>query len=94
MVGVHVMTLTLSPATQKLIEEQMGRGGYATVDEVILAALESLKQQQALGGFEPGELERLLAEGDADIERGDVLDGELALAERRRRRAERGGARQ
>ena len=84
------MTLMLSPTTQKLIEEQMGRGGYATPDEVIVAALASLKQQQqqSQDAFEPGELDRLLAEGDADIERGDVLDGEQALADRRRRRAE------
>lgn len=84
------MTLTLSPATQKMIEEQMGRGGYASPDDVIVAALVSLKQQQAIDGFEPGEVERLLAEGDADIERGDVLDGEEALAQRRRRRAGQG----
>jgi Arc/MetJ-type ribon-helix-helix transcriptional regulator len=84
------MMLTLSPATQKMIEEQMGRGGYASPDDVIVAALASLKQQQAVDGFEPGELERLLAEGDADIERGDVLDGDEALANRRRRRAEQG----
>lgn len=46
----------------------------------------TLNDQNA-GGFEPGEMDALLAVGDADIEHGDVLDGEQALAEKRRRRA-------
>jgi Arc/MetJ-type ribon-helix-helix transcriptional regulator len=81
------MSLTLNDRTQRMIEEQLGRGGYATPDEVVQAALTSLSQQQNAGGFEPGEMDALLAAGDADIERGDVLDGEQALAERRRRRS-------
>ena len=80
------MSVNLSEKTQRIIEEHVGRGGYSNADDLVLAALASLRQQESLGGFVPGELDRLLAVGDADIERGDVLDGELALAERRRRR--------
>jgi Arc/MetJ-type ribon-helix-helix transcriptional regulator len=80
------MSVILSEKTQRIIEEHVGRDGYSTADDLVLAALASLRQQLSLGGFGPGELDRLLAVGDADVERGDVLDGEQALAERRRRR--------
>lgn len=80
------MSVILNDRTQRLIEEQLGRGGYATPDDVVQAALASLNQQQNLGGFAPGELDALLALGEADIERGDLLDGDQALAERRHRR--------
>lgn len=81
------MSVTLSDQTQRMIEEQLGQGGYTTPDDLVQAALASLNQQLNVGGFEPGELDALLAVGDADIARGDLLDGEQALADRRRRRA-------
>jgi Arc/MetJ-type ribon-helix-helix transcriptional regulator len=80
------MNVTLSERTQRLVEEQLVRGGYATPEEVVEAALASLTQQQNVGDFEPGELDALIAVGDAEIERGEVLDGDDALAERKRRR--------
>jgi hypothetical protein len=49
-----------------------------------VAALASLEQQERFGDFATGELDRLLAEGEAS---GAFLDGEQALAQRRQRRA-------
>jgi Arc/MetJ-type ribon-helix-helix transcriptional regulator len=77
------MTPFLSAQTRQLIEDRMKRGGYASPDDVVAAALASLDQHERFGDFEPGELDRLLAEGEAD---GDFLDGAEALAARRRRR--------
>jgi Arc/MetJ-type ribon-helix-helix transcriptional regulator len=62
----------------------MKRGGYATPDELVAAALASLDQHERFGDFEPQELKRLLEEGEAS---GEFLDGAEALAARRRRRA-------
>lgn len=67
------MNVSLSPDTQKLIEERMKAGGYTTPEEVIRAGLASLQQGETHGDFAPGELEELLAQGERSIaERGTV----------------------
>jgi len=77
------MTISLSPKAQKALEERMRRGGYATPEEALLAGLASLEQQEAYGDFAPGELDKLLAEGEADIQRGDLLDAKDVFDELR-----------
>jgi putative addiction module CopG family antidote len=74
------MSVPLSPRTQKLVEERMRRGGYASPDDVVCAGLASLDQQETSGDFEPGELDRLLEEGERS---GESLDGDSVLAELR-----------
>ena len=61
----------------------MKRGGYATVEDTLLAGLASLEQRENDGDFAPGELDKLLAEGEADIERGDLLDADQVFADLR-----------
>jgi putative addiction module CopG family antidote len=78
------MSMSLSPETLKLVEERMKRGGYASPDDVILAALASLERQETGGDFAPGELDDLLAEGERS---GEALDGEQVLAELRELRS-------
>ena len=82
------MDPVLSPRAKELIEQRMLRGGYASPDDVILAALASLEQQEQAGDFEPGEWDRLLAEGEAS---GEPLDGEQVLAELRALRSRKPG---
>lgn len=74
------MNLTLAPQTQKQIESHLKSGKYQSAEEVIAAALSLLEQQEQLAEFEPGELDRLLAEGESS---GEALDGERVLAELR-----------
>jgi Arc/MetJ-type ribon-helix-helix transcriptional regulator len=81
------MNILLSPKTKKLLDRQMKQGGYATADDALRAGLLYLEQQEHAGGFHPGELEKLLAVADAEIDRGDVLDGEESLRQRRQRRS-------
>jgi putative addiction module CopG family antidote len=83
------MHVSLSPETQKLLERQMKQGGYKSADEVVRAGLAYLDQRAAAGDFAPGELDEMLAVADAEIERGDVIDGEEALRARRERRSNR-----
>jgi putative addiction module CopG family antidote len=80
------MAISLSPETQKLIVERMQQGGYATPDDVVRAGLSSLEQQQDSGDFAPGEMDQLLAEGEAS---GPPLDGAQVLAELREMRTRR-----
>jgi Arc/MetJ-type ribon-helix-helix transcriptional regulator len=74
------MTLTLGPEAQKIIDERMKHGGYATPEDVVIAALALMGQSEDSGDFAPGELDRLIEEGERG---GDDLDGEQVLAELR-----------
>ena len=78
------MPITLSPETQRLIEDRMKAGGYRTADDVVRASLASLDQTLKNGDFEPGELDELLAQGEAS---GPPLDGGEVLRELRDLRA-------
>jgi antitoxin ParD1/3/4 len=75
------MSLALKPEFQKFIDDQVKAGRYDSAEEVVEAGLAILEQQNDHGDFAPGELDRLLAEGAADIERGDVYDGEAVFRE-------------
>jgi len=72
------MDVMLSPQTRKLIEDRMRRGGYDSADAVVRAGLSTLDQQESLGDFAPGEMQRLLLEGKHS---GPPLDGEEVLGE-------------
>ncbi|MDB5319287.1 MAG: hypothetical protein JWN40_918 [Phycisphaerales bacterium] len=78
------MAISLSPETQKLIEERMKHSGYASADDVVRAGLSSLEQQENGGEFEAGEMDRLLVEGEQS---GAPLDGEQVLTELRELRS-------
>jgi antitoxin ParD1/3/4 len=75
------MNISLSRKMQQFVQQKLQEGEYDSPDEVIEAGLASLEQQQRHTDFAPGELERLLAQGEADIERGDVYDGEEVFRE-------------
>ncbi len=64
------MTITLSPETQKLLEEKLKDGAYRSVDDVLNAAL------QALDEVESQELDEELLDAidraEDQIERGEV----------------------
>ena len=79
--------LSLDPEVQKLIDERVKSGRYATPEDVVAAALLTLDQQEWLGEFAPGELDELLAEGEQSITQDGTLDGTEAFQLRRVRRA-------
>jgi antitoxin ParD1/3/4 len=67
------MNISLRPDLEKFIDEQVETGHYPTPDAVVENALETLKIQQA--GLPAGEaLRRLIAEGQAEADRGELLD--------------------
>jgi putative addiction module CopG family antidote len=74
------MATSLRPETQKLIEDCVKRGGYASADDAVRAGLDSLRQLEELSEFKPGELDALLEQGEQS---GPPLDGETVLAELR-----------
>jgi Arc/MetJ-type ribon-helix-helix transcriptional regulator len=74
------MNIPLDPETQRLFDERMRLGGYATPADVVRAGLALLAQQESSDDFDAGELEEFLAEGERS---GPPLDGEEVLAELR-----------
>ena len=75
---IGCMSISLNHENQEFIEELMKHDGYANSDEVVRAALESLRRDQEGDDFEAGELDQLLAEGERS---GEALDGEQVLSE-------------
>jgi antitoxin ParD1/3/4 len=77
------MNISLSPETQKLIEERMKRAGYRTADEAVRSALETMEQ------FEAEELDdQTLAEieeGEAQLDRGEGLPLKEAFEQLRKK---------
>jgi antitoxin ParD1/3/4 len=81
--GRH-MNLALKPNIEKLIDKRIKSGKYRTREDVVAAGVLSLDQQDRLLDFPPGELDQLLAAADAQIERGELLDGEQVFRELRK----------
>ena len=72
------MNLSLDATVEKLITERVNSGMYATPEDVVTAALGSLESAEKFGDFAPGELDRLIEEGEAS---GPPIEGEKFLAE-------------
>ena len=80
------MRLNLKSATEQSIRRKVSSGQYSSPSHVVEAALATLDQQESLE-FEPEELRRLIAEGEASIRAHGTIDGRTALRKRRQRRA-------
>jgi len=67
------MRMTLSPEMEKLIVDTAAKYQYESVDDFLRAAVDSFEQGEALVQFEPGELQKLVDEGEQSIlEHGTV----------------------
>ena len=71
------MNLTLDENVGKLINDRVKSGQYASAEDVVIAALHSLDNDETFGDFAPGELDALIAEGEAS----GFLDGLAVLEE-------------
>jgi Arc/MetJ-type ribon-helix-helix transcriptional regulator len=86
------MAIDLKPEQQRVIDLAIGSGAYKSPDEVIDQALEIIREQLALGDWMLEQREAIsahIAEGVAQAERGELIDGDAAIAMLRQRRAER-----
>lgn len=75
------MDVTLSPAMREFVERKLREGAYASPEQIIEAGLATLQEQEKYSDFPPGELDQLLAAGEADIGAGRVHDGEEVFSE-------------
>jgi antitoxin ParD1/3/4 len=89
------MDVMLKPELEKLVEDEVKSGRSTDRNEFLNRAVYHYVLARDLGeDYAPEEIDRMIAEGLDDIERGDTVDGEEALrklrahsAERRRQRA-------
>jgi Arc/MetJ-type ribon-helix-helix transcriptional regulator len=83
------MQLSLRPDIEKFIAKEVKSGRFASAEDMVTAAILSLKQEELFGDFAPGEMNELLAEGERSIETEGTIDGDTAFRNRRKRRAQR-----
>ena len=88
------MNVTLKPELEKLIEDEIKSGRSADPDEFLNRAVYHYVVARDLGeDHTPEELDRMIAEGLDDIERGNTIEGEeafrqlRAVSEQRRRQS-------
>jgi Arc/MetJ-type ribon-helix-helix transcriptional regulator len=83
------MRISLTSEIELYIRQQLDAGRYKSADELVQLALEYFRSKQDLDSaeFDPGELNRLIAVGQAEADRDELLDGDEALRLRRDRRS-------
>jgi len=86
---VNAMAIELGTKARKLIEQRVKSGRYASADAVVLAAIAHLDAAERFGDFAPGEMDRLLAEGEESLRKDGPVPGEEVFANLRRRSARR-----
>ncbi|BAY61830.1 hypothetical protein NIES22_18970 [Calothrix brevissima NIES-22] len=74
------MYIQLKPEHEQFIQAQMATGRYENADDVIAKALKLLEEWEK--GYQEWEEEtrQKIAIGLAQIERGEVVDGEVVMA--------------
>ena len=64
------MTIRLKPELQRFIQEQVSSGHFATPEDVIEAGLGRLRDDD-FGDFQPGEINGLIDQAEAQFARGE-----------------------
>ena len=86
------MTIDLRPEQQRVIEMAVRSGAYENAGEVLDQALEIIREQLQLEDWMIEQREAVAAhieKGFAQAERGELIDGDVAIETLRRRRDER-----
>jgi antitoxin ParD1/3/4 len=85
------MELSLPAKFRKLIDQRVRSGKYATREDVVIAALATLDQNDRFGNFALGELDRLTEEGEQSLKHDGAIAGESVFRKIRQRSARRRG---
>jgi Arc/MetJ-type ribon-helix-helix transcriptional regulator len=86
------MTIDLRPEQQRLIDLAVSSGAYRNPSEVLDQAFEIIREQLQLQDCLLDERERVVSQietGFAQAERGELIDGDVAIESLRQRRAKR-----
>lgn len=83
------MTISLSPELEKLINDKVQSGKYASASEVIRVSLQLLDEQEKRDAERIAKLKGLLQEGIEAADRGELIDGETVFQELQARNRQR-----
>ncbi|MEA5470810.1 ribbon-helix-helix domain-containing protein [Spirulina sp. 06S082] len=75
------MKISLKPEQQALIQEKLDRQQYTTADEIISEALQLLEERDRDRERWLADVREKVAEGKAELKRGEGLNGEEVFAE-------------
>jgi antitoxin ParD1/3/4 len=78
------MNVNLTPELEALVQRKVESGLYNNQSEVVREALRLLADQDRLREAHLGRLRSAVAEGVAQADRGELLDGPAVIAEARR----------
>lgn len=78
------MNLPLTAEIERLINERLREGRYRSAEEVVIAGLASLQQQEQLGEFVGGEWDALLQRGEESLQHGGAFESAQVLNDIRR----------
>jgi antitoxin ParD1/3/4 len=81
------MTIRLKPELERLIQEDVERGPYQTLDEFVECAVQMLHEQEEWLSANQADISAKIEEGYASAQRGELIeDGEVrAQIEERKR---------
>ena len=86
------VAIDLNPEQQRIIDFAVGSGAYQSPGEVLDQAIEIIREQLDLENWMLEQRDTVAAHieaGFAQAERGELIDGDAAIAMLRKRRAER-----
>jgi antitoxin ParD1/3/4 len=75
------VSITLEPEQEKFIQEQVARGRFKSVNEVLVHALVLLEQQYREDEAWIEDVRQKVDEAKVQVERGDVLPLETVMAQ-------------
>jgi len=76
---------------RSFVQAELGSGRYRSLDDLLAEGLRLLREHEAFLEEHREALRALIAEGVAQAERGELLDGEEAMERLRRELGERSG---
>ena len=79
------MTIHLKPELEALIKEDVERGPYQSVDEFVAQAVQMLHEHEQWLADNRSDIAAKIERGFAQAERGELVDGEEAFRQLRRR---------
>ncbi|MCV3212759.1 type II toxin-antitoxin system ParD family antitoxin [Plectonema radiosum NIES-515] len=75
------MNVSLTPELEQFIQSQLESGRYASSDELIIAGIKLLEEQERIYKGRFDELQREIIIGIKASEQGEVVDGETVFRE-------------
>ena len=80
------MKVTLSPALEELVKQDVQRGPYRSVEEFVEQAVSMLHEQESWLAEHKAEIEQQIEQGYASAQRGELIDADQVRSEMQERK--------